>query len=943
MTQMPTKQRLFLLDAYALIYRAYYALIKNPITDSKGFNTSAIYGFVNTLEELLRKQKPTHIAVCFDPHGPTFRHEAMPQYKAQRPDTPEDIKASIPVIKQILHAYGIPVIQVDGYEADDVMGTLATEAARQGMTTYIMTPDKDLGQLVGPRILQYKPSYRSQDMEIRGEEEVCSRYNISAPHQIIDLLALMGDKIDNIPGCPGIGEKTARKLIAQFGSVEVMLNSTDQLKGALRKKIEDNVDLIRDSYYLATICTDVPLQIQPGELSPGTPDIPEILKIFRRYQFRTLEKRMLTRLGQSDAAETDATVVEATADTTTPATAEDVVTTTATERVTIPPVPASRRVDTPQMQKEMMQRIAPGSSIAIHLDTEGDNDITAQWRGTAIATDSEHTYYIPADYAPAQAALLDLMAAPDIRKITTNAKRDYVMAALQRHDTTQPLTNYYDITLAHYLLQPEHPHDLTYIAGTYLHQTSDNDSTHTDATASVAQPSLFDNMDPFADTSAAGETDPNEQSRTRCAYLTLQLEPILHRQIEQQQLHDLLQEIEQPLAAVLAQMELAGVRIDVKALQHAADDLRTQIAALQQQIYTQTGTEFNIDSPSQVGDILFGRLQLDPNAKKTKTGHYSTNDTILEKLASRHPVVDLIRRYRQMRKLLNTYLTTLPQNINPRTQHIHTNYNQTATATGRLSSSNPNLQNIPVREELGREIRRAFIPAPGCVFLSADYSQIELRIVADISQDATMIEAFRQNRDIHTITASKIYNVPADKVTPEQRRHAKTANFGILYGITAFGLAQRLNIPRRDAQQLIDGYAQQFPAIQTYIQKTLQQAETQGYVTTIKGRKRMQPDINSRNAVVRGYARRNAINAPIQGSAADIIKIAMISISAEIQRRGLQSRMIMQVHDELNFNVPEDEVVQMQELVQRNMQAAYTGDVPLTVSLGIGPDWLTAH
>ena len=810
-------QRLFLLDAFALIFRAYYALIKMPRVSSAGFNTSAIFGFVNTLEELLRKEKPTHLAVCFDPAGPTFRHLASEEYKSERAETPEDIKLSIPYIKRIIEAYNIPVVVCDGFEADDVIGTLAHQAEQQGFTTYMMTPDKDFGQLVTPNILQYKPGYRGGDFEVRGPEEICARYGLKRTAQVIDLLALMGDKIDNIPGCPGVGEKTAQKLIAQYDSVEHLLEDTSGLKGALKKKVEENAEQIRFSKFLATIRTDAAV-------------------------------------------------------------------------------------------KRLRNDIESARRVAVVAECDGDSDMTAALRGFSLAFDSGANWRVDVSAADALELVWRAFVRPDVQILSADCKRDYVLARRMGGDAAgEPLANFLDIPLAHYLLQPELRHDIPTLAEVYLHRLlPDND-------AGAAARAILD------------------------------LSDVLMKELDDAGLRRLYDDMELPLLPVLAEMEYAGVAIDVPALDAAAEDMRGRIAALEQEIYALAGTEFNIGSPSQVGEVLFDRLKLDAKAKKTKNGQYSTTEEILQKLVPLHPVVGKILKHRSLRKLLSTYLTALPQAINPTTGRVHTTYNQTVTATGRISSSNPNLQNIPVRDDEGREIRRAFIASEGRQFLSADYSQIELRLVADFAGEQTMIEAFREGKDIHAITASRIYGVPLEEVTADQRRHAKTANFGILYGISAFGLASRLGISRAAAKELIDGYFATFPAIRDYMDRAVEDARRDGVVRTAFGRRRFLPDINSKNPVVRGYAERNAINAPIQGTAADIIKKAMVDIARELRDGGFKTQMIMQVHDELNFDVVPEELDAVRGIVERCMQGAYSGAVPLTASMGVASNWLDAH
>lgn len=927
-----TEKRLFLLDAYALIFRAYYALIKMPRVTQDGFNTSAVFGFVNTLEELLRKENPSHIAVCFDPAGPTFRNEAFGDYKGERAATPEDIKLSVPIIKEIVRAYSIPVIEVEGFEADDVIGTLARRAEKEGFTTYMMTPDKDFGQLVSPSVLQYKPAYRGQDFELRGEEEVCARYGISRTSQVIDLLALMGDKIDNIPGCPGVGEKTAVKLISEFGSVENIISHVSDLKGALRKKIEENIGQIEFSKFLATIRTDAPVRENPADLVRREPDRDKLFAIFRELEFKTLADRVRRRLdGEAAPVRPEAVTgsLFSAADfgegaggdsrppVETPSTRPEVESATVSDRDGL---------------HRLSEALEGKEECGLFLVADGENDMTARWTGAAVAPDNRHAFYIPFSFAEGTAFVLDLMARPDISKVTADAKRDFVLAHRKRTDDAPALVSFFDISLAHYVLQPEMRHSVESLASSYLHL----------------------DMDPHPGTSTSrrgvktwttDKADPGLVERWACANaaVTLALRKPLEEAVKESGMDTLLYDMEFPLVRVLAEMEVTGVRIDVAALNEAAATMENRIAAIEDDVYDMVGERFNIGSPAKVGEILFDRLQLDPKAKKTKTGQYSTSEDVLEKLMPKHPVVAKIMEYRALKKLLTTYLQALPAAINPETGKVHTNYNQTVTATGRLSSSAPNLQNIPVRDDEGREIRRAFIADPECVFLSADYSQIELRLMADFSGDSIMLDAFRHGKDIHSITAARIFHKDESDVSPDERRRAKTANFGIIYGISAFGLSTRLGIPRFEAKEIIDNYFLTFPTVRKYISDSVEHAREKGYVETRMGRRRMLPDINSKNPVVRGYAERNAVNAPLQGTAADIIKRAMITISAEMRERGLKSKMIMQVHDELNFNVPADELPVMQELVERNMEGAYSGQVPLTASCGAATNWLDAH
>lgn len=940
------EKRLFLLDAYALIFRAYYALIKMPRITHDGFNTSAIFGFVNTLEEVLRREKPTHIAVCFDPQGPTFRSKAFEDYKGEREATPEDIKLSIPIIKDIIRAYNIPILEVADFEADDVIGTMAAKASEGDYTTYMMTPDKDFGQLVSPNVLQYKPSYRGQDFELRGEEEVCSRYGISSTRQIIDLLALMGDKIDNIPGCPGVGEKTAVKLISQFGSVENLLLHTDELKGAMKKKIEENAEQIRFSKYLATIRTDVPLDATPDSLSRRKPDKEKLLEIFKRLEFRTLAERVMRRIDQEEREANAGEGIEgapaADSNSVKPGFVgslfdfgeEQVAPGSEGYGGTEAPGPDNLEiVDDNETLRQMQEALLPEKEVGLYICVAGENDMTSQLIAAGVARKDGKVWVLDTTCQEVRAALLDIMARPDICKVTDASKLNYVVAARERSDSALPLSNFYDVTLAHYLLQPDMRHTPEVLAPSIL---------------GMQLPPAPETMFPKSAKGKNAGIMPGvaqlAESVGSRALANLRLRHPLEEMLRKEKLDRLYEDIEAPLAEVLAEMELTGVRIDVPALNEAAAAMEGKLLSLEEEIYGLAGEEFNVGSPSKVGEILFDKLKLDEKAKKTKTGQYSTSEDVLEKIAHKNPIVGKILEYRQLKKLLTTYLTALPAAINPATGRVHTNYNQTVTATGRISSSNPNLQNIPVREAVGREIRRAFIPTQGNLFLSADYSQIELRLVADFADDPTMIEAFAKGEDIHAITAAKIYHKSGpEEVSADQRRNAKTANFGILYGISAFGLASRLGIPRAEAKELIDNYFENFHTIRKYMADSVEFAREHGYVMTRMGRLRRLPDINSKNPVVRGYAERNAINAPIQGSAADIIKKAMIDIYRAMKEKGLKSRMIMQVHDELNFDVVPEELPVLQEIVETSMEKAYSGKVRLTASSGVATNWLDAH
>ncbi|MCM1153074.1 MAG: DNA polymerase I [Muribaculum sp.] len=935
------EKRLFLLDAYALIFRAYYALIKMPRLTRDGFNTSAIFGFVNTLEEVLRKEHPSHIAVCFDPAGPTFRSEAYADYKGERSSTPEDIKKSIPVIKEIIRAYNIPIILKEGFEADDVIGTMARRAEAEGFTVYMMTPDKDFGQLVSSNVLQYKPAYRGQDFELRGEQEVIRRYGLQSTRQVIDLLALMGDKIDNIPGCPGVGEKTAVKLIGDFGSVDNLIAHTDQLKGALKKKVEENAEQILFSKYLATIRTDVPLDIRPDDLVCRRPDTDKLFAIFKEMEFRTLAERVRKRMGMQTAAKAaPASLFDFTpddnADTRNDAARKP------SQATSLESLPHDfKAVADDATLEEMKRHTLDAKRIGIAILAPGDDDMSLRWEATAIAVEGGKCWVVAADYADAQAAVLDIFARHDLEKVTADAKATMICAARAtaapgRIPSVPSLSNYFDVTLAHYLLQADMRHGIDLIASSYLnHQMQPVPESAKAGRKNAPAPGIL-----------PAPIEISEESRCRLceeALVCLMLRDPLEKEVKAIDAWPLLVDVEFPLARVLAKMEITGVRIDMQALRQAADEMEGRLTQIEKEIHDLAGTDFNVSSPAKVGEVLFEKMALDPKAKKTKTGQYSTSEAVLEKLLHKSPVVQKILDYRKLRKLLSTYLLALPGQLNHSTGRVHTNYNQTVTATGRISSSNPNLQNIPVREEMGREIRRAFIPSEGNLFLSADYSQIELRLVADFAGDRTMLDAFATGADIHAITAAKIYHKDVADVSADERRHAKTANFGILYGITPFGLSQRLNIPRSEAKDLIDNYFNTFPTIRKYMSDSVEQAREHGYALTRSGRRRYLPDILSANPTVRGYAERNAVNAPVQGSAADIIKRAMVAIDKEMTEKGMQSKMIMQVHDELNFDVVPEELPAMQELVERLMEEAYAGKVRLTATAGVATNWLDAH
>ena len=928
--------RLFLIDAYAIIYRAYYALIRAPRVTSKGFNTSAIFGFCNTLDEILRKENPTHIAVCFDPpHGKTFRHEAYPEYKATRDAQPEDITRSVPYIKDIIRAYNIPAIEVENYEADDVIGTISRIAGSKGFTTYMMTPDKDYGQLVTDNVFMYRPAIKGQGFEVRGPKEIMEKYGIDSPLQVIDLLALEGDAADNIPGCPGVGEKTAVKLINEFGSVENLIKNADNLKGALQKKVAENAEKIMFSKFLATIKTDVPLDIDIESLERKPEDKEALRKIFVELEF----KSFLTKLGGAAPA-SENKPAEQRPEEGTPSLFEgtpslfDFMEQEEKRANTVPAINPENiiRVSDIDTLRNACSKACSAKKIGIATYGIGAEAMTAILKGLAIAVSDSEIYYIPmltfaASGTEGKSLLNSVFSSENTLIASHDVKRDII---LLRRVGVDFKAKYFDTSVAHYLLQPELKHNLSRVAATYLDGYQMIGSAGNDAVTK-----------PF--TEIAGGEENERMVTGEMAKVVLLLTDVLRDNLRKQIPDALVDEIEMPFVRVLAEMEWEGMRIDTAELAGLSAKLTAGLKTLEAQAYELAGQEFNIASPMQVGEILFGKFGIDPKAKKTKKGTYSTTEEVLEKYADKHPLVNIILEIRGLRKLLTTYINALPQLVNPKTGKIHTTLNQTVTATGRISSTNPNLQNIPIRTDDGKEIRRAFVADDGCLILSADYSQIELRILACLSKDKGMVEAFLSGEDFHTATAAKIFKEDIADVTADQRRKAKTANFGIVYGISAFGLSERLKIPRSEAKELIDGYFSTYPEVDGYIKQAVESARENGFVTTLMGRKRYLPDIVSRNAVVRGYAERNAVNAPIQGSAADIIKRAMIDIYSDMTARNMKSRMIMQVHDELIFNVYPEELEDLKEIVLSRMKNAYSGIVPLEVAAGIGKNWLEAH
>ena len=926
--------KLFLLDAYALIYRSYYAFIKNPRINSKGQNTSAIMGFCNTLNEVLEKEKPTHIGVAFDPHGPTFRNEAYPAYKAQREETPEDIRMSVPIIKDILRAYRIPILQVDGYEADDVIGTLALklsgnagENAESDISVYMLTPDKDYGQLVRKNVFIFRPRHGG-GYETMSPETVCQKYSISSTDQVIDLLALMGDSADNFPGCPGVGEKTAAKLIEQFGTVENMLAHTDQIKGKLREKVEAAVEDIKMSKFLATIKTDVPINMKLDELKLSEPDEAELRKLFMELEFKSFADRILNKGKQPQKKvdlQPDLFGIFATEGTVEPkfASFETVKTTPHDYKL----------VETEEDARKLCDFLLTNEILSLDTETTSTNAIDAELVGLSFAVKEKEAWYVAVPANREEALRIvnifkPLYENPKILKIGQNIKYD--LEVLANYGVTLA-GDLWDTMIAHYLIQPELHHGMDYMAEVYLnYQTIHIEELI--GPKGKKQGSMRDLSPTQVYEYAAEDAD-----------ITLRLKNCLEPKLKEAGVEHLFYEIEMPLVRVLAEMEMNGVLIDTGSLKETSELFTQRLQELEHRIYELAGEEFNIASPKQVGDILFGKLKIIEKPKKTKTGQFVTNEETLQTLRHKHEIVEKILEHRGLKKLVGTYVDALPKLINQRTGHIHTSFNQTITATGRLSSSDPNLQNIPIRGEDGKEIRKAFIPEPGCLFFSADYSQIELRVMAHLSEDEHMMEVFREGKDLHAATAATIYKKDIKEVSRDERTKSKRANFGIIYGITVFGLAERLEIERGEARQLIDGFFQTFPQVHDYMERSKELVRQKGYAETVFHRRRYLPNIHSHNATVRGFAERNAINAPIQGSAADIIKVAMVRIYNRMKAEGLQSKMILQVHDELNFSVVPEEKERMERLVMEEMQGAFALRVPLVADAGWGDNWLEAH
>ena len=925
-------QKLMLLDAYALIFRAYYGLIRSPRINSKGQNTSAAFGFINTLEELLRTENPDFVAVAFDPPGGTFRHEQFPEYKATRDETPEDIRWAVPVIKDFLTAYGIKMVEVPRYEADDVIGTLAHRGAKDGLEVVMVTPDKDYAQLVQPNVSMLRPQSGAKGYERLGVEEVKTKFEVENPLQVIDLLGLMGDSADNIPGCPGVGAKTAVKLLADFGSIEGLLSHTDQLKGALKKKVEENVQQIRESKVLATIVTDVPIDVTWDDMQRKTPNKEALVALYEDLEFRTFLRRLTgdAPVAAAPSAEPDlfsqAIVTNINADEETTLDFQENLSTLADHPHQY------HLIESEEDAQELCRNLLTFSLVAFDTETTSVDAMQAQLVGMSFAVEDGTAWYVAVSRETEAAqsmvdAFRPFFEHPSIEKVGQNLKYDLLVLSHYGVEVAGPL---FDTMLAHYVVQPEQRHNMDLLAEKYLHYRT------IPIEALIGSGRTQRNM---------ADLEPKDIVDYACedADVTLRLYPILKEEMEKYEVTSVFTHIEMPLLPVLARMERNGVRLDTAALEETGRNFTERMQQLETDIYELAGHEFTITSPKQVGAVLFDELQISAKVKKTKTGQYSTSEEVLESLRDKHPIVEKILQHRALKKLLSTYVEALPKLIHPQTGHIHTSFNQAVTATGRLSSSNPNLQNIPVRGEDGREIRRAFVPEEGEVFFSADYSQIELRIMAHLSQDPHMVADFNSGLDIHAATAARIFHKPVEEVDRDERRKAKTANFGIIYGISAFGLSERMGVSRGEAKELIENYFATYPKVREYMNESIERAKQTGYITTQFGRRRYLADINAGNATVRGYAERNAVNAPIQGTAADIIKLAMVAIDRRLREEKLQTRMILQVHDELNFSVPPTELEQVRHLVVEEMERAFQMRVPLVAECGEGTNWLEAH
>jgi DNA polymerase-1 len=929
-----TSKKLFLLDAYALIFRAYYAFIKNPRITSKGLNTSAIFGFLLALEEVLQKQKPTHIAVVFDTPTPTFRHEMYQEYKAHRDETPEDIKKAVPYIKKLIEAYKIPVIDYPGYEADDVIGTLARKASERGFTTYMMTPDKDYAQLVSDNVFMLKPSRSGNESILWGVDDIKKEFSVKRPEQVIDILALMGDAADNIPGAPGVGPKTAMKLISEYGSIEELFKNTDKLKGKLKEIIENNREQIEMSKKLATIEQNVPVELNETALELEVPDPAKLKVLFDELEFKTVATRILSEIDKSEKPRAQQQSPAPQKDSLQGSLFEDEAVAPVTEKTSIESVEHTYiQLKNNSDIEEFVKKVNALKEFCFDSETTSINPLDAELVALTFSWEKGTGYLIHFPESQKETrVMLEIVRSvfenPVTLKIGQNMKFDIQVLANYGIEVKGPL---FDTMIAHYLLEPDMRHNMNLLSEAYLGYSP------------VHIESLIGEKGNSQKNMRTVPVDKLIEYAVEDADVTYQLKKVFEPRIESERLSDLAHDIEMPLISVLATMERNGVILNLADLKAITINLREDILSLEKEIYTLAGTEFNISSPKQLGDILFIRLKLDEKARVTKTKQFITNEEILQRLTGKHPIVEKVLEYRGLKKLLSTYVEALPLLVDKKTGRIHTSFNQAVAATGRLSSNNPNLQNIPVKDARGREIRKAFVPATDHIFLSADYSQIELRLMAHLSKDKSMIADFLSGNDIHAATAAKIFGVEINDVTREMRSKAKTANFGIIYGISSFGLSERLTIGRKEAKELIDGYFNSYPGVKVYMDESINKARDVGYVTTMFGRRRYLRDIHSRNQVVRGNAERNAINAPIQGSAADIIKIAMVRINDRMKSEKLLSKMILQVHDELIFEVEMSELEKLREMVLFEMSNAVKLDIPLKVDWGTGNNWFEAH